>query len=260
MPEPEVVSMLATLAVLQVLLLAQVPPPPKEVTPSEAIAEERGAPPEATSAREPANPPLPGKREARPAPAPQARQLSLLSGEPLGGASASLAWAGWSSLGIMYGQGITERDDLAVIADFDWADTELRAGGFYRRPLGQAGDFDMAGRLAVTWYKDFGATWIRDRNHSDHGLEVVPGLSFSTHAAGGVFSVIAEAPITITMKYGSGLLFRPRFSLAYEGPLYPELTLGARLGVGYRAGSGDAPLTEGRADVLFVLVAGYQLL
>jgi hypothetical protein len=266
--------MLATLAALQLLLFSQAPPLSKEVTPDEQIAEEQALPPREAGSAPELNPPLPNKRGApAPSPAPTpapttvtaapqspSRQLSLLSSEPLGGASASLAWVGYSSLGIMYGQGITRYDDLGALLDFDWVDTELRLGGFYRRPLGEAGGFDMAGRLTATWYKDFGATWIHGRNFSDHGVEVAPGLSFSMHAAGGILSAIAEAPLTITLKYGAGLLFRPRFSLAYEGPLYREVTLGARLGLGYRAGSGDAPLPEGRGEVFFLLLAGYRLL
>jgi hypothetical protein len=251
--------MLATVAALQLLALSQVPPLPREVTPEDASADEAAPPrPSGAAGADPSSS-APPARSGEPAGATP-RQLSLLSAEPLGGGSASLAWVGWSSLGLMYGQGVTSRDDLAAIADFDWAKTELRVGGFYRRPLGQAGDFDMAGRLAATWYQSFGADYIHDENHSDRGVEVVPGLSFSTRGAGGIFSAIAEAPLTITMKYGSGLLFSPRLSLAYEGLLYPDVTLGARLGVGYRAGSGDAPLKEGRAELLFLLVAGYQLL
>lgn len=241
--------MLAAIAALQLFVLSQVPPPPREVTPAEASAGE-DAPPQ--PAADPAGAPA--------APGGARSQLSLLSAEPLGGASAALAWAGWSTLGIMYGQGITLRDDLGAIADYDWAKSELRAGGFYRRPLGDAGGFDMAGRLAATWYQNFGTDYIHEENHSDRGVEFVPGLSFSRRGAGGIFSAIAEAPITITMKYDSGLLFSPRFSVAYEGLLYPDVTLGARLGVGYRAGSGDAPLRDGRAELLFLVVAGYQLL
>ena len=49
--------------------------------------------------------------------------------------------------------------------------------------------------------------------------------------AGGIFSGILEAPLTLTTKYGAGVLFSPRISAAYEAPLYPELTIGARVGV-----------------------------
>lgn len=252
--------MLATIAAFQLAVLAQVAPPPREVTPEEA------ATPAAPAAGEPAfaqNPSLPRRGEGESAATPArrpSRQISLLSAEPLGGASAVLAWAGWSSLGLMYGQGVTPRDDLAGFADFDWEKTELRLGGLYRRPLGDAGPFDMAGRLGIAWYLNFGADYLRDANHSDRGVELLPGLSLSTRGAGGIFSALAEAPLTVTTRYGAGLLFVPRFSVAYEGPLYTGLTLGARIGVGYRAGSGDAPLRQGRAELTFLVLAGYELL
>jgi hypothetical protein len=262
--------MLATLAALHLLAAAQVAPPPREVTPAESDAEERASAPAE-------NPPLPQKdgapppRERGPATvsptgavdagaAPRAGVLSLLSGESLRGGSTSLAWIGWSSLGAMYGQGLTARDDLAGFADYDWAASELKLGALYRRPLGAAGPFDMAGRLSAAWYVNFGTDYVYEENHADSGLQVMPGLSFSRPLGGGVFSALAEAPITITTKYGAGLLFAPRFSLAFEGPLYPELTIGARIGAGYRAGSGDAPLSDGRAELTFLVLAGYQLL
>jgi len=262
--------MLATLAALHLIALAQVAPPPREVTPADADAGE-GAPAQAS------NPPLPRKGEAAPSRAPDAfasqdaapqagappgaaGPLSLLSGDSLRGGSTSLAWVGWSSLGIMYGQGVTARDDLAGFADYDWSTSELKLGALYRRPLGTAGPFDMAGRLSAAWYLNFGTDYIHDENHSDSGVQVMPGLSFSRPLGGGVFSALAEAPITVTTKYGAGLLFAPRFSVAFEGPLYPELTVGARLGAGYRAGSGDAPLSDGRAELIFLVLAGYQLL
>jgi hypothetical protein len=256
--------MLATVAALQLLALSQVAPPPREVTPDEAAAEEAATAPAGEPAPEPPPPPPappadPERTRFDPPPAGHA-QVSLLAGEPLRGGSAVLAWAGWQALGIMYGQGITERDDLAASLDFDWVKTELRLGGLYRRPLGTAGPFDMAGRLGLAWYLNFGADWLRDENRSDSGVELSPGLSLSRRGAGGIFSAIAEAPLTVTTKYGAGLLFIPRVSIAYEAPLYPELTLGARLGAGYRAGSGDAPLTDGRGEVTFLVLAGYQLL
>lgn len=259
--------MLATIAALQLVMLSQVAPPPKEVTPDEPPTAE-GAPPADAQ-----NPPLPGKSTAPRTDAPPAsagtatpaapsrpRQLSLLSAEPLAGGAAAVAWAGWRSFGVAYAQGITNQDDLGGFVDLDWSTAEFRLGALYRRPLGQAGVFDMGARLSLAWYQDFAATWVYPENHSDRGVELTPGLALSNRAAGGVFSMIGELPLTITTKYGSGLLFSPRFSLAYEAPLYPELTLGARLGIGYRAGSGDAPLKEGKAEFMFLVVATYQLL
>ncbi len=273
--------MLATIAALHLVALSQVAAP-REVRPEDAVAEDGavGASPgeasEIAQAPEEAPPPAgerapPEKPKAaepslseRPAavvpPQPtHPRELSLLAAEPLGGGSASLAWLGWSSLGIMYGQGITARDDLAAFLDFDWSKTELRLGAFYRRPLGMAGPFDMAARLAVAWYADFGGHWIFDENHSDRGVEFTPGLSLSRPGAGGIFSGIVDAPITITTRQSAGLIFSPRLSFAYETLLYQDVAVGARIGVGYRAGSGDAPLTEGRTELAFLVVATYQL-
>jgi hypothetical protein len=160
----------------------------------------------------------------------------------------------------MYGQGLSAVDDLAAVLDLDWADTELRLGGLYRRPLGRAGGFDYAARLGASWFKSLGSSWVHSGNHSDHGLELAPGIAFSTRSPSGILSVLVEAPLTLTLKRDAGLLFRPRLSLAYEAPVYPDVTVGARVGVGYRAGAGDAPLQAGRGELTFVLLAGYQLL
>ena len=239
----------------------------------------------------PTNPPLPSKPQpqrgapnpaSQPAPPPAAvppatggtapsqpaspsqktpTQISLLSAEPLAGNAAALAWAGWSSLGIAYGMGVTPRDDIGGAFDFDWAKTELRLGAFYRRPLvGTAGPFDMAGRLGLAWYHDFGGGWIYGANHSAGGLELAPALVLSTRASGGIFSLSGEFPLTITWSGGGGLLFIPRAAASYEAPLYDELTLGVRAALGYRAGAGDAPLSNGRADVQFLVLAGYRAL
>jgi hypothetical protein len=249
--------MIVSLAALHLVLLTQAPAAPKE-----APGEAPGQPsPEAAPKAE--NPPLP-KKPGRPAAAEarveRTRQLSLLSGESLGGGSASLGWAGWPSLGLMYGQGITAIDDVAGFGELDWATTELRLGGLYRRALGKAGDFDVAGRFSAAWYRDMGATYVDSKNHADLGLELAPGVSASRRGGSGIFSAMVEAPLTITFKYGKGLLFAPRLSAAYETLLYPDFTIGARIGLGYRAGSGDAPLKDGHGELLFVLVAGYQLL
>jgi hypothetical protein len=260
--------MLATLAV-QLLVIAQVSGPPRLVTPDEAppiaaAGEERAAgEPSAPPAAEPppaGETPRGRARSAVPAAPERPRQHSLLSAEPLRGGSAALAWAGWSALGAMYAIGFTERDDAGVFLDYDWAKSETRIGAMYRRPLAKAGNFDMAGRLAVAWYVNFGADYFYDENHSDRGVEVTPALALSQHAAGGIFSLLAEGPMTVTMKYRAGFLFSPRVSAAFEMPLYLPVTVGARLGFGYRAGSGDAPLQEGRGEIQFLIVGGYQVL
>jgi hypothetical protein len=160
----------------------------------------------------------------------------------------------------MYAIGFTERDDAGAFLSYDWAKSETRLGVLYRRPFGLAGPFDFAGRLSVAYYANFGSDWVYDENHSDRGIELVPGVSFSRRAGGGIFSILGEAPMTITGKYDAGFLFSPRASFAFETLLYPAVTVGARIGLGYRAGAGDAPLDDGRGEVQFLVLAGYQLL
>jgi hypothetical protein len=250
--------MLATVAALQLVVLTQVPPPPKEVTPDEATTGALVAQ-NAPGGRDAGDLPPPERPRAAAAPATP-RQYSLLSAEPLRGGSALLAWAGWPSLGAMYAMGFTDRDDAGIFAEHDWRTSENRLGLLYRRPLGTAGGFDMAGRISAAWYVNFGADYVHDSNHSDRGVEVVPGLALSRRGGGGIFSGLAEAPMTVTTKYGAGFLFSPRASLAYEALLYPQVAIGARVGAGYRAGSGDAPLKEGRGELQFLLLGTYQLL
>jgi hypothetical protein len=266
--------MLATLAALQLLALAPLaaPPEPAEGSPPaqegaaapQAIPEP--APPPAAEPGEPAPEKAPppdrasGARAARDAAPGKPRQQSLLSGESLRGGSAALAWVGWSSLGAAYAIGFSDRDDGGVFLDHDWAKSETRIGVLYRRALSPAGSFATAARLAVAWYENFGATYVYDENHSDRGFEVSPGLSLSRAVPGGLFSTVVEAPLTVTTKYDNGVLFSPRASLAFEAPLYPSVTIGARAGVGYRAGAGGAPLKEGRGELQFLVLVGYQLL
>jgi hypothetical protein len=246
-------------ALVAALALAQTPPAEEPLPPDMVPVEPARPVPETPPASQPGKA-EPGAPVAAPQEVRPRRQLSLLSAEPLGGGSATLAWAGWSSLGVSWAQGISDRDDLGASADFDWARTELRLGGFYRRPLGKAGAFDMAGRLGVSWLANFGGQWIFDENHHDRGLEVAPSLVLSARGGNGIFSLSGDVPIAVTWKHDSGFLFIPRLSAAYETPLYDELTVGVRAGVAYRAGSGDAPLGEGGGELQLLVLLGYQVL
>lgn len=273
-------------AALPLLLAAQLlaPARPAPLRVAQAAAEpsapagDAGAPPAAPPAGEPAPaaPPAaepaptapPSAESAPPAPAPatpaaapeRARFPSLLGAEPLRGASAVLAWAGWSSLGAAWAMGVSQEDDLGAYVDHDWSKSELHLGGVYRRPISSSGGWDLAGRLSAAWYTNFGSTLVYSENHSDHGLELAPALVLSTRAGGGLLAASAEGTMTVTWKYKAGFLFSPKVAVSYEAPLYPQVTLGARVGAGYRAGAGDAPLRTGRGELQFLVVAGYQLL
>jgi hypothetical protein len=156
--------------------------------------------------------------------------------------------------------GVTSQDDLGAFGDYDWAKSELRLGGLYRRPVTTAGGFDVAVRLTLALYLDLGSTYVYSENHSDRGVEAAAALVLSQRAAGGLFAASVEGPLTITGKYSAGILFSPRVAVSYETPLYPQMTVGARFGAGYRAGAGDAPLRTGRGELQFLVLATYQLL
>jgi hypothetical protein len=158
--------------------------------------------------------------------------------------------------------GVTTEDDLGALADYDWAKSEFRLGGLYRRSISSlpTGGYDLAFRLTLSYYANLGVTYVYSDNHSEHGLDVAPGVVYSQRAAGGLLAASADGPLTITTKYRTGLLFSPRVGVSYETPLYQGVTVGARIGAGYRAGSGDAPLRTGRGEFQFLVLATYQLI
>jgi hypothetical protein len=191
----------------------------------------------------------------------EARVPSLESAEPLEGGSVASAWAGWSAFGLAYAQGVSERDDLGGYADFDWATTELRLDAFWRRPLGKAGGGGWSAglRVGLGWYANFGGHWVDGGNEGDRGIDLAPSAIASHPLAGGVLAVSAELPFTFTFWRGGGVIFRPRATVGYETPLWRDLSLGARAGVGWRAGAGGAPLPEGRGEIRFLALATYRV-
>ena len=185
---------------------------------------------------------------------------SLLTAEPLGGRSAVLGWAGWSSFGAGWAQGVTPEDDLGAVADLDWATGELRVSAFYRRPLGRVGLVEIGSRLRAGWYADFGFKWMQDDNQGDRGVEFVPGIVLSARGAGGVFSLGGDLPITVTLWREGGIFAAPKLSLSYETLLYGNLTVGVRVAGSYRAGAGAAPMSDPRALLDLQVLAGWKLL
>jgi len=184
---------------------------------------------------------------------------SLLGAESLDGGSLATAWAGVASLGVAYGQGINRQDDLGAEAEFGWATTELWLSAFWRRPLGLLGGWDVAGRLRLGWYADLGGTWIHDDNRADRGLLVAPSLILSTRAGEGLVSTAAELPLTFTFWRGGGFVVAPKVSLAYEVPLYGQLTVGVRAAVAWRGGGGGAPMRAGQFEPELLVLAGYRV-
>lgn len=200
---------------------------------------------------------------APPAPArgadPALAVPSLHGAESLDGGSLATAWAGYSSLALAYGQGISRLDDLGASAEFDWSSTELWLAAFWRRPFGAARGWDLAARMKAGWYLDFGGTWIHDDNQGDRGLLLAPALIASTRAGEGLVSATAEVPLTFTFWRGGGFVIAPRVSLAYETPLYGPLTIGVHAAVGWRGGGGDAPMRSGRVEPELLVLAGYKV-
>lgn len=189
-----------------------------------------------------------------------ARQASLLGAESLDGGSLATAWAGYSAIGVAYGQGITRQDDLGASLDFDWASTELWLSAFWRRPVGKLSGWDMAFRARVAWYLDYGSTWIHSDNLSDRGLLLAPSLVLSTRAGEGLVSAAAEVPVTFTFWRDGGFIVAPKASMAYETALYGPITLGVRAAVSWRGGGGDAPMRSGRFLPELLVLASYNIL
>jgi hypothetical protein len=191
----------------------------------------------------------------------EAQTPSLWSARPLSGGSVAAAFLGWSTLGAAYAQGVTARDDLGGSLSLDYERTEFRLSGFWRRPIEVrlGGSWDSDVRLGLGWYVDSGGRFIESTNRGDRGVELEPAVMSSRAAAGGVVSLALEVPFTFTFWRGGGLLARPSAWCGYETPLWRDLTLGARLGLGWRAGTGGAPLSSGSGDVQFWVVSTYRV-
>ncbi len=187
------------------------------------------------------------------------RFRSLLGAESLEGGSAGLAWAGYSSFGAAYAQGVTTQDDLGLSLDFDWSSTEALVSGFWRRPLGTLGGWQLAGRVGLGWYLDFGGTWIHADNKKDRGVQVSPAVLLSSRAGDGLISTSLEVPLTFTTRRDGGFLLGPKVALGYETPLYDAMTLGLRGALTWRGGGGDAPMRGGRVEPELLVVLCYRV-
>jgi hypothetical protein len=183
---------------------------------------------------------------------------SLLGGETLRGSSAVLATAGFATLGVAYGQGLTERDDLGLSGEVTWSTSELVLGGFWHRQLGRTAGWDVASRLLVGWYVDGGSTLIYDGNRSDRGLQVVPGVAFSSRGQG-LLTVAFDLPFTVTTWRQGGLWIAPRVAVGYEAALYDQVALGVRGSLAWRGGTGGAPMRSGQVLPELLVTATWKL-
>jgi hypothetical protein len=191
---------------------------------------------------------------------PVAPMPSLLSAEPLERASLLSFSGGWPRVRGAYAQGVSPRTDLGGFVDYDYSTTELRAGLSYRgQVIPRAPPFEGALRAWLAWYDNFGGDWLYHSNHPDEGLEIGAGLSYSRRGGGGVVSVLADLPLTITFRKGGGAFLNPRATAAYELPAFGAVTVGTQLGLGARFGVGNAPLRKGMAEVTILALASYRL-
>jgi hypothetical protein len=72
-------------------------------------------------------------------------------------------------------------------------------------------------------------------------------------------SLLADLPVTFTLRLEGGLLLSPRSAVAYQAPPCGPFTVGLQLGPGLRLGIGDAPLQGGSADLSLLALASCRV-
>jgi hypothetical protein len=186
---------------------------------------------------------------------------SLLSARTLpDGGSAALFTAGFPFLSASYAQGVSSGLDLGGQVELQWLTSELFAGGTLRMVTRRSGAWDVAFRARAGLGADLGTTWAVERNRSDAGLQLAPGVVASMTSAPGVLSLSADAPLTFTVKRGGGVVLAPRVGVAFETPLYGPWYAGARAGGYWHVAGGGAPLaSHGRGFVDFSALLTYRL-
>jgi hypothetical protein len=157
------------------------------------------------------------------------------------GGAAWLTEVGYPVLALSYGQGISELDDLGGTARVSWTTGEMLLAIVWRRELWRDGSRTGFRLVAGPWF-DFGATWIYPENASNLGLEVTPGLAWTLPAGAGLASVTGDLALTWAFQRGMGLAVSPRLGASYEVPVAPDVTLGARVQLWVRWGSGSAAI------------------
>lgn len=198
------------------------PAPPAAVPPPPA------APPAAASLVPPARAPRPE---------------TLVGAGALGpGAIAVLAAVGYPWIAVTYAQGTSPEDDLGARLRLDWTDGEMLLGVDWRRELSRRGEARTGFRLVAGPWFDFGGTWIYSENRSNLGLQAVPGIAWTTAAGTGLFTVSGDVAFTWAWQRGMGLAMAPALGVAYEVPVLPDMTIGARAELTIRWASGSAQI------------------
>jgi hypothetical protein len=187
---------------------------------------------------------------------PAGEPRSLLSAETLGdGGSALLFTAGFPFLGAAWAQGVKDGLDAGAAVEVDWTTAEIFGGGTLRRVFHRAGPWTAAWRGRLGLYRDAGADWIVEDNRSNTGVQVAPGVVASRTAPRGTWSFSADLPLTLTLTR-TGVVAAPRVAVAFETPLFGDLSAGARVGGFWHVAGGDAPLagdSRGVAELSGVL-------
>jgi hypothetical protein len=190
------------------------------------------------------------------------RFASLQGGETLGAGSADLVFtAGFPAISATYAQALSDSADLGALVELDWLSTELIVGGVYRGLLGRSGSVTFGWHARAGVYANLGATWAYSQNREGTGLQLMPGVALSVRGARGVFSAAVDVPMNATFWLASGFAVGVRGTLAYETPLWGDLLVGARGGVGTLISSSGAPfgLDSPRLTTELVALLTYRI-
>jgi hypothetical protein len=157
---------------------------------------------------------------------------------------AAFAQAGYPVLGAAWAQGLGPEDDAGALLRLDWTTSEMTVAGLWRHELSRTFSSWLGFRLGAGLWADFGATWVWEGNGSNVGLQVAPGVAWSTLGAGpGLLTFSLDAPVTWAWQRGMGVALAPELAVAYEVPVAREVSVGGRAVLWWRwaGGSADVP-------------------
>ena len=190
---------------------------------------------------------------------PEVSSLASARTLPDGG-SALLFTAGVPYLSAAYAQGLESGLDAGAQLELDLLTSELFAGGTARLAFHRDGPLDVALRGRAGLYANAGGDWSAERNRSDLGLQLGPGVVASLTLRAGVLALGADLPLTLTTARGGGAIAAPRAALSFETPFRGDWSVGLRAGASWHVAAGGAPL-EGhpRGAVDVAALVGFRL-